>query len=177
MKTHLKIFVPVLLVSVVTLYAAVRTDYDQKADFSRYHTYSWIGVKSANPLWQDRIMNAVDTALSAKGWTKVASGGDVTVSAFGRVREQDTLQTYYEGFPGWGWQAAWWGGGMGTATTEVMPERVGNLTVDLFDSNTKQLIFRGEASDAVSDKPEKNEHKMDEAVQDMFKKFPPHSKG
>lgn len=177
MKRYLRFIVPTLLVSVVTLYAAVRTDYDHKADFSRYHTYSWIGVKSGNPLWQDRIMSAVDTALSAKGWTKVASGGDASISAFGHVREQDTLQTFYDGFPGWGWRVGWWGGGLGTTTTEVIPERVGNLTVDIFDSNTKQLIFRGEASDAVSDKPEKNEHKMDKAVDDMFKKFPPSGRG
>jgi hypothetical protein len=160
------------------LYAAVRTDYDHKADFSKYHTYSWIGVKSGNPLWQDRITSAVDSALSAKGWTKVASGGDAAVSAFGHVTEQDTLQTFYDGFPGWGWRAGWWGmGGMGTATTQVIPERVGNLTVDIFDANTKQLIFRGEASDAVSDHPEKNEKKMEKAVDEMFKKFPPQSKG
>jgi hypothetical protein len=124
-------------------------------------------------------MSAVDSALSAKGWTKVASGGDAGVSAFGRTTERDTLETFYDGFPGWGWRAGWWGagGGMGMSTTETVPEKVGNLTVDIFDSQTKQLIFRGAASEAVSDKPEKDEHKMDKAVDDMFKKFPPPAKG
>jgi len=173
MKTQVKLFLPAILATAIALYATVRTDYDHKADFGRYHTYSWIGVKSGNPLWQDRIMSAVDSALASKGWTKVASGGDASVSAFGRTKEQDTLQTFYDGYPGWGWRAGWWGmGGMGTATTEVVPERVGNLTVDIFDGNSKQLIWRGEASEAVSDHPEKNEKKMDKAVDDMFKHFP-----
>ena len=66
------------------MYAAVRTDYDHKADFSRYHTYSWLGVKAGNSLWQDRIMGAVDSTMVAKGLTSVASGGDLGVSAFGR---------------------------------------------------------------------------------------------
>ncbi len=67
---------------------------------------------------------------------------------------------------------------MGTATTEVIPEKVGNLTVDIFDGNTKQLIFRGRASETItSNKPEKNENKLDHAVEDMFKHFPPHEKG
>lgn len=149
--------------------ADVSTDYNHKTDFSRYHTYSWIGVRSGNPLWQDRIKGAVDSELAAKGWTRVASGGDASVSAFGRTAERDTLQTYYNGFPGWGWRG--WGG---MTTTQVIPERVGNLTVDIFDGNTKQLVFRGMASETVSStNPEKNEHKLEEAVQKMFKHFPP----
>jgi hypothetical protein len=177
MKSQLKFVLPTVLASAMALYAAVHTDYDKKADFGRYHTYSWIGVEAGNPMWQDRIMSTVDSSLSAKGWTKVPSGGDATVSAFGRVREQDTLETFYTGFPGWGWRAAWWGLPGGTVTTQVIPEQVGNLTVDIFDGNTKQLIWRGQASEAVSEKPEKNEHKMEKAVDDMFKKFPPQSKG
>jgi hypothetical protein len=178
MKTSFKMLLPMALATAVALFAAVRTDYDHKADFSRYHTYSWIGVNAGNSIWQDRIMSSVDAALSAKGWTKVQSGGDATVSAFGRTTQQNTLETFYTGYPGWGWRAAWWGMGPGmTATTEVIPERIGNLTVDVFDGNTKQLIWRGEASDAVSDKPEKNEKKMEKAVDEMFKKFPPASKG
>jgi len=152
----------------------VSTDYNHKADFSRYHTYSWIGVRAGNSLWQDRIMSAVDSQLAAKGWTKVASGGDAAVSAFGKTTEQDTLQTFYDGFPGWGWR---WGGDMGTATTTTIPERVGNLTVDIFDASTKQLLWRGEASDTLSSKPEKNDKKLDHAVSEMFDHFPPHSKG
>lgn len=177
MKINSKLIIPTVLASAVALFAAVRTDYDHKADFGKYHTYSWIGVRAGNSLWQSRIEGAVDSALAAKGWTKVASGGDAEISAFGRTREQDTLQTFYDGFPGWGWRAGWWGGGMGETTTTVVPERVGNLTVDVFDGSTKQLLWRGEASDAVGDNPEKNEKKMDKAVDDMFKKFPPNSKG
>jgi len=152
---------------------SVATDYDHKVDFSHYHTYSWLGVKAGNSLWQDRIIAAVDGQLASKGWTKTASGGDADVSAFGRTTEQDTMQTFYDGFPGWGWHG--WGGG--TATTQVIPERVGNLTVDLFDGGTKHLIWRGQASDILSSKPEKNNKKLENAVEDMFNKFPPKGKG
>lgn len=175
MKTRVSIMAGLLLAATL-VYAAVRTDYDHKADFSRYHTYSWIGVKAGNSLWQDRIMNAVDNAMMARGLQKVASGGDLGVSAFGRVTQQDNLQTFYDGFPGWGWRAAWWGVPT-TATTEVIPEDIGNLTVDAFDAHTKQLVWRGEASKVLSDKPEKNEKKLDDAVNDMFKHFPPKEKG
>ena len=176
MRTKLSLLAAVGAMSAGIIFAAVHTDYDHHADFARYRTYSWVGANAGNSLWQSRIMSAVDSSLAAKGLTRVESGGDLAVSAFGRTREQDTLQTFYDGFPGWGWRAGWWGGG-GMATTETIPEKIGNLTVDLFDGHTKQLVWRGEASDVLSDKPEKNEKKLEHAVTEMFDKFPPKSKG
>lgn len=169
-----RLLLPAAIAVAIAFAADISTDYDHHADFSKYHTYSWIGANAGNQLWQERIMQAVDSALSAKGWTKTGSGGDAAVSAFGRTREQDTLQTFYDGFPGWGWRG--WGG-MGTATTEVVPQRVGNLTVDIFDGSTKQLIWRGTAQATLSSKPESNDKKLEHNVDDMFKHFPPQSKG
>ena len=176
MKNRVLCLLPVAAAFAGIIWAAsVSTDYDHKADFGRYHTYSWLGVKAGNSIWQDRITQAVDAQLAAKGWTKVASGGDAVVSAFGKTTEQDTMQTYYDGFPGWGWRG--WGGGMGMSTTDVIPEKVGNLTVDIFDGNGKQLIWRGTVSEVLSSKPDKNDKKLEKSVEDMFKKFPPNSKG
>jgi len=151
----------------------VNTDYDHKADFSRYHTYSWLGVRAGNSLWADRIRGDVDSQLAAKGWTRVESGGDVSVAAFGKLTEQDTMQSFYNGFPGWGWMG--WGG-TGTVTTTVTPERVGNLTVDIFEGQSKRLIWRGTASGTLSSKPEKNDKKLEHAVIEMFEHFPPKTK-
>jgi hypothetical protein len=175
MKFHFsRLLLAAAMVVAIAFAADITTDYDHHADFSRYHTYSWIGVNAGNSLWQNRIMNAVDSALAAKGWSKVASGGEAAVSAFGKTREQDTMETFYDGFPGWGWRG--WAG-MGMATTTTIPERVGTLTVDIFDGNTKQLIWRGTAEHTLSSKPEENDKKLDHSVDDMFKHFPPPAKG
>ena len=175
MRKLARFILPAAIGAMCIAFAAdVSTDYDHKVDFSRYHTYSWIGVKAANSLWQDRIAGAIDSQLAARGFTRVASGGDISVAAFGRTDERDTLQTFYNGFPGWGWGG--WGAG-GTATTTVIPETVGSLTVDMFDSSTKKLIWRGVASGTVSSKPEKNDKKLDDAAEEMFEHFPPNSKG
>ena len=174
MKSILRI-APIGLGVAILALAAVSTDYDHHADFSRIHTYSWIGVQANGSIWQDRIQRAVDAALEAKGWQRVPSGGDAAVSAIGHVTQNETMETFYDGFPGWGWRG--WGGGMGMATTESIPERVGNLTVDIFNGGTKQLIFRGRASDVLSSKPEKNDKKMEDAVDKMFKDFPPKGNG
>jgi hypothetical protein len=151
----------------------VKTDYDRNADFGQYKTYSWEKVQTQNPLWVDRIKAAVNSALTAKGWTQVESGGNVSIMAMEMTRSHQTLNTYYDGFGGgWGWRGGF-GGGFGDATTTEDTYKVGTLVVDLFDSNTKKLIWRGSASDTLSDKSDKNIKNLDKGVEKMFDHFPP----
>jgi hypothetical protein len=163
-----------LLACACVVFAAVTTDYSHSADWSKYKTYSWIKVAVENPLWEDRVTRAVDAQLTAKGWTKVDDGGDASVAAYGSTKTQKTLQTWYDGFGG-GW--FWHGFGDGLATTTVEETPIGTLMVDIFDSSTHKLIWRGVASNTLSGKPEKDEKKLEKAVEEMFKKFPPPAKG
>ena len=162
------------LLGVAIVYAAVKTDYSHSTDFGQYKTYSWIKVQATDTLWSDRITKDVDGQLSAKGWTKVESGGDAGVAAFGSTHTQQTLQTFYDGLGG-GW--FWRGFGDGIATTTLENTPVGSLVVDIFDGRSKKLIWRGSGSDVLSEKPEKNEKKLEKTVEDMFKHFPPPSRG
>ena len=150
----------------------VKTDYDRTTDFSHYKTYSWEKVQTQDSLWADRIKEAVNSALAAKGLTPVASGGDVAIVAIEMTKNQQTLNTFYDGFGG-GWR---WGGGFGNSTTTVDNYKVGTLVVDLFDANSKKLIWRGSSSDTLSDKSDKNIKNLDKGVQKMFEHFPPEAK-
>jgi len=150
----------------------VKTDYDRGTDFSHYKTYSWEKVQTSDPLWVGRIKEAVNSALAAKGLTPVESGGDVAIVAIEMTKNQQSLNTFYNGFGG-GWR---WGGGFGDATTTVDNYKVGTLVVDLFDANTKQVIWRGSSSDTLSDKSDKNIKNLDKGVQKMFDHFPPDAK-
>jgi len=153
----------------------VKTDYDRSADFSQYKTYSWEEVHTQNDLWVDRIKAAVNSALTAKGWTLMESGGNVSIMAMEMTQSHQTLNTYYDNFGrGWGWRG--WGGlgnGFGESTTMENTYKVGTLVVDLFDSSTKKLVWRGSSSDALSDKSGKNIKNLDKGVAKMFQHFPP----
>jgi len=153
----------------------VKTDYDRSANFAQYKTYSWEQVRTKDALDIDRIKAAVNAALTAKGWTQVDSGGDVSIVAMEITRNQQTLNTFYDGFGGgWGWRR-FGGGGFGEATTTTETYKVGTLVVDLFDTKTKQLIWRGASSDTLSDNSNKNIKNLDKGVEKMFKQFPPGS--
>jgi Domain of unknown function (DUF4136) len=153
----------------------VKTDYDRSANFGQYKTYSWEQVKTKNPLWVDRIKTSVNAALAAKGWSQVDSGGDVSIIAMEITHEQQTLNTFYDGFGGgWGWRR-FGGAGFGDANTTTETYKVGTLVIDLFDTKTKQLIWRGSSSDTISNNSNKNIQDLDKGVEKLFKQFPPRS--
>ena len=169
MKLWVKLAAFGLIGAALTFGQDVKTDYDHHAVFEKYHTYSFANVQTQDPLWVDRIKEAVNRELSAKGWMMVPSGGDASIVAVGTTQQKQTLDTFYDTMPGWRWS------GFGDATTTTETYQVGTLVVDIFDSKTKQLLWRGSSSDTLSGKPEQNVKKLDKAVMKMFDHFPPNA--
>ena len=160
----------VMFVSLPAFAEKVETDYDHSVNFAHYHTYCWGHVHSSDPLYEDRMRNAVDHVLQAKGWRAVPEGCDVTLTAVLIKKSQPEYTTFYNRLGG-GWR--WHGWGTGMATTEVENIPVGTLVVDIYDTSSEHLVWRGLASDQLSDKPEKDTKKLEKAVDKMFAKFPP----
>jgi hypothetical protein len=173
MKVHQRIVLTVVLAviffSIPALAQKIETDYDHSVHFTQYHTYSWGHVHATDPLFEPRIRDAVDRDLKAKGWQQVLSGGDVTVTAVLVKKDKAEYTTFYDGLGG-GWRWRGWGSSMATTTVENIP--VGTLVVDIYDSNSQQLVWRGLAHEQLSDKPEKDTQKLQKAVDKMFDKFP-----
>jgi Domain of unknown function (DUF4136) len=171
--TQRTISITVVLLSLVAglLAQEVTTDYDRKADFSHYKTFSFEKVEAKDPLWVDRITAAIGGELTAKNMTQVASGGDIAIIAIGMTADRQTLDTFYDTFPGgWGWR---WGSGYGDATTTTETYTVGTLVVDLFDRKTKALLWRGSGNNTLSNSSTNNIKNFDKSVKKLFKRFPP----
>src|SRR6266699_3400449 len=160
-----------LALATVSFAQQVKTDYDHNVNFGQYTTYSWEKVRTKDPLLVNRIKSAVNSTLAAKGWTEVPSGGDVEVFAIETTKEQQTLDTFYNGFGG----GRRWGGfgGFGDATTIVDTYQVGTLVIDPFDAKTENLIWRSSSSDTLSNNADKNTKNLDKGVNKVFQHFPP----
>ena len=160
----------IVFFSIPAMADKVETDFDHSANFSQYHTYSWGHLHAADQLFEQRVREAVDQALQAKGLREVETGGDLTVTAMAIKKDKTEYETFYGGLgPRWGWRG--WGTGMATTTIDRIP--VGTLVVDLYDTNSEHLVWRGEAHDQLSDKPEKDTKKLNKSVDKMLEKFPP----
>lgn len=187
MKTILKVSCCAALIAgtaIAVQAADVHTDYDKQANFSSIHSYCWGQVSTADPMFQQRVKEEVDKDLQARGWQEASGGNcEATVFAKGDVHNQTELQTYYTGlgggwggrwgWGGWGWRGGWWGPGMGETTTTEVNKTVGSLVIDIFDGQSKNLIWRGIAEGDVSKNADKNTHNIDKDIDKMFDHFPP----
>jgi Domain of unknown function (DUF4136) len=162
----------------------LKSDYDHGVDFSKYHTYSWGKVTTANPFYVERVKQSVNQLLQVKGWRLVPSGGQATIFAHDRVHNEQEIETEYTGMGG-GWGGGWgwgrWGGmggmgGMGDATTDTIDTRVGRLVIDIFNGKSKALLWRGSATEDLSDNSGKNSKKLAGDIAKLFRDFPPAKK-
>lgn len=171
------VLVLTVLISATAQAQKVNTDYDKTADFTQYKTYSWgEGTPAKNPLGHQYIIAGIDAQLAAKGWRKVESDSDIVVIYSASTSSETQIHTFDSGGAWGGYRWGWGGyGGMvgGTSTTTVSKIRVGELIIDMADVKNKGFVWRGTASDTMSDNPEKNKKKVDKALAKMFKKFPP----
>jgi hypothetical protein len=156
------------LFTAVAAWAGVTTDYDHNVNFTQYKTYSWGKIQTANGLWDDRVKSAIANQLAAKGFSEVPSGGEVVVTARDAIQNQQQLNTFYDGFGG----GRRFGGGMGMSTTSVDNIKVGTLLVQLFDGQSRNLVWSASATDTLSKNPDKNIKSLDKNVQKMFDHFP-----
>ena len=154
-----------------TAWASVTTDYDHHVNFSNYKTYSWGQLETGNSLWDQRVKNAIDSQLAAKGWTQLPSEGDVVVNAFGKNRREQNVHVSWSGFDSHLW------GPFGDATPTRDTYHVGTLVVEMSDATSNNLIWRGVLSGTLSSRPDEDTNKLDNGVREMFKHFPPDSGG
>lgn len=164
-----------LLLPLAALAQKTNVDWDRQADFSKFHTYAW--EKSPNPahgLWDQRIVNAVDQQLMAKGFTQVATDPDVWVVYSNSIHDQKQVVGTGYGFgPGWGWG---WGWGPSPMTYQTYVTKHGTLVVEIADARNKQLLWRGSVTDTISDNSNKNIKTLDKAVSKLFQGYPPKEK-
>ena len=158
---------------------SVQTDYDHNAHFESYHTFSFAKVHTEDPLYEQRLRDDITADLQRHGLQLVPSGGDLAITAIGGIHDEQQYNTFYSGLgPGFGWRGwgGWWGGGWGgdgVTNTTVQQIPVGTLLVDLYDTRTQNLVFRGRAQADLKKNEDKNISLVQKTVNKMFDHFPP----
>ena len=168
-----------LTLAIVSLAAApcfaqkVNIDFADGVDFSPYRTYQYqVGTPIPSQLMDQRVTAALEYHMAMLGYEQVDSDPDLVVTYHASTTTGQNITTDHFG-TGYGRR---WGAGMGTSTTRVHNYTKGTLVVDIWDAKEKSLLWRGTATDTISDKPEKNEKKINKSCDKMFKKFPPEEK-
>lgn len=156
----------------------VQLDYDKEANFAALKTFAWLpipvnppaGVKEAlarNSLMDKRIRRAVEAQLIAKGYQTNVNNPDFMVTYHVGVEEKIAVTDW-----GYGYGRRGWGG---PPRIDVYQYQQGSLILDLIDSNSKQLIWRGFAQGEIDPyaPTEKREQRVNDVVARMLANFPP----
>jgi hypothetical protein len=156
----------------------ISEDYDNKADFSKYKTWTWfVGPKPSgaglDSLNENRIRTALEAELPLSGLTKAAdaAGADLQVAYHASVSQRIDVTPTTVSF-GYGWGHGYVGTSYGA---DVRTYDQGTLIVDLLDAKTKALAWRGTARATVyrDADPEYRTERIREAVQAILERYPP----
>lgn len=175
----MKILILIALLAVTVNAQKVKVSSDPAIDFSKYKTYAWDQGTLANPLIKQFIVMAVDRELSTKGLQKVDSNSDLILTTLTATNSDLTMTN-----PSWAPQLNSIATGI-PSSSQAWAVTKGTLVIDMSDARTKNGVWRGIASHTLENGPTGNpvqdakqvEKPINKAVQKMFKKFPPHSKG
>nr|WP_297916831.1 DUF4136 domain-containing protein [uncultured Allomuricauda sp.] len=173
----------------------VIADYDKEANFKSYKTYAFYktGIDKAevSDLDKKRILKAIDTEMSARGFVK-SRQPDVLVSIFTKEREE--VNVYNNNNFGFGWGAFGWGGfgfnrfgfynpwlfgpGFGGGFGPNVTTRTeGSLYIDVIDAKNRELVWQGRGVGTLNNikNIERKEKRIRQFVSEIFEKYPPNS--
>ncbi len=163
------------------------SDFNPETDFSQYKTWSWVAASSTpgNPqyhvdgLTDQRIRAAISGKMLELGFAEVpADEADLLVNYLTQTEKKVNVDTFYTSFgyhPYYYGRYPYYGGANLHADTRVREYEVGTLMVDFVDAQSRQLVWRGTASDTVREykTPEERTAKINEAVGAIMAQYPP----
>ncbi len=155
----------------------VRYNYAFGQDFSKLKTYSWADhmESDVDELTAQQFRAAIDTQMQKKGFVRRdKAAGDLMLSYQTSVTKEKALTLYNTGFGfGRGWRV---GGGMASGETSTI--RVGELALDIYGVDSKQLLWRGIISDSIpaKQKPSQWQKQVNNGARKLLEHFPPPAK-
>ena len=166
-----------LAASLNSLGQAVKYNFLQGTDFSKYKTYRWVKLEEIEYPTDDldqKIRHSIDAILTERGFTRVEEGASDLVAIYqatlSREREWNAYRAGAEYWEYGGWYG--WGGGRPRARTYI---NVGTLNLDFYDTALKKQVWRGEATKTLNPPkdPLKLQAKIDKAMAKLLGNFPP----
>jgi hypothetical protein len=155
-------------------------DWDRDADFSGYSTYAWLAqpndpatgnaavAQRQNSLLTKRVRSSTDEQMGQLGFTINIDSPDLFLVFHTGVQDKVNVTDY-----GYRYSYDYWG--WGGRDIDVYQYTEGTLIIDMIDTNTKELVWRGSATATVdpSNSAEKREAQLDKAVRGILENYPP----
>jgi hypothetical protein len=171
MRRYIGLVILVIVAAVSASAMDISVDYDRSGRFSWYKTFAWkdtdeTSLEGHNDLMHSRIKTAIMQQLSQGRMTENTDNPDLYVTYHAGSRQAVYVDP---GAFGYGFGGAW--GGVGASTARSFTYEQGTLVIDIWEAETKKLVWRGVAVDAFSDNPDKADKKINKAIEKMISKW------
>jgi Domain of unknown function (DUF4136) len=153
----------------------VFSDYDKDVNITAFKTYAWLDAKAIegkgiNPIYYNelndkRIKTAINTEMTARGYRLLDNNAELELHYHIVVEDKTTVTNEpwsYNFSPYWI-----------NRRVNVYQYREGTLIVDMMDKKTNMLVWRGWATDVITQSAAKDpQTAITKAVQAIYKKYP-----
>jgi Domain of unknown function (DUF4136) len=173
-KSLATLFLTTAMTATPILAQTVTIDYDHTVNFNKFKTYTWANVHAADPSVENRITIALNRSMGGRYMTEVAKDGDVTIAAVAATKDKQELTSFYDGIKDFAWQRSWGSAGFLDAQPTINDVPLNTLIIDMYDTKTHKLLWRGTITLSASDAASKEaDQKYDKAVTQLIGKYPP----
>ena len=176
---RIRYIVPALLflIAFPALSQKITIDRDHAVAFSEFKTFQFRetrdDLRDTAPYVHNDVVRQLRQYAIDGGLEEVESDPDVYIAYYTADQRdlylgKDNLEySYGENFD----FGDYWDGGVGTRTPEKFRFREGTMVIDVWEAETKLLVWRGIATAALSKDPDKNAKKVDKALKKIMKKW------
>jgi len=181
MKTYISAILLAICVSGTLLAQDVRFNTDPGANLSKYKTYRWAehpDSKDADPATLAQLGQAFDAELAKKGLRRVSGDASDLVIVFQLATGQEKMLTTFtnEYVYGPDWKPVWYKTQGSTSASMPAESKIhsGQIILDMYDTATKHLVWRGMASKTLNAKakPEQQKKSIAKAASKLISKYP-----
>jgi uncharacterized protein DUF4136 len=161
----------------------VQHNFDADTNFEKFKTYKWVEIKDAqkvDELKDKQIKDALDTKFAKMGLTKTgADTADLYIGYQVGVLAEKQFAFYnidWEYGPGW-YQEGWYISFHSKTKGQISTIYAGQLAVDMYDSKTHHLVWRGVVTKGVDSAatPDKQKKRLNKSVAKFLNDYPPHT--
>ncbi len=184
MRWNSWMFLPVLLLLIVSCEPAAHIEKDQSVDFSGYKTFEWVDKedyngKNRNNLTESNIRNAVNKELNKTGWSETKRRPDILLS-YDLLVERSTVEStnpvytqptsrmvyspYYRRFFLVNYPSQFAG-----YDRDVRSIKEGTITLTMIEAKSGKIVWQGWATDEISNR-NLTSKEIDAVVRSIFKK-------
>ncbi|HPM32442.1 MAG TPA: DUF4136 domain-containing protein [Chryseolinea sp.] len=177
----MKKLILVCLIAAITSCSSVTIgyDYDKAADFTKYKTYAFTEDALNLPVDQlnrDRILRAVETEMTAKGFSK-SDSPDVLIDLQVKAKQEMDATATNTGGGMYGGRYGF-GGGYGyggTTRIDYNEYTVGSLFVNMVDKSTEKIVWQGRGSKTINENASATQRdtNITNGVKQIFTQYPP----